>query len=197
VTSPSKPLLDLTVHLFRVPTKHDSIQDKACDHPRLRWVPAFVSSHHSRSMCDGIGDAATVSTVHFGANAGLAAAANTTAKSFPDTSVRVVRLFPRLIAVFVVHFTGTKYMILIHSIARDYDRPWSLGVPALGILVLHGRAWLLPWRHICAPLPCSRYSHTDPHRAVHHLTYSSSPAKFGNEARCYNRGAQPCPGCRR
>ncbi|KAF8844771.1 hypothetical protein BDN67DRAFT_678214 [Paxillus ammoniavirescens] len=71
----------------------------------------------------------------------------------------------RLIAVFAIHLTGTKYMMPID------DTSAFLLVLSLGTAI---------------PMP---------HRSVHHLACSSSPAKSGNETRYHNRGVRSYPDC--
>ncbi|KIJ07937.1 hypothetical protein PAXINDRAFT_102748 [Paxillus involutus ATCC 200175] len=77
--------------------------------PRIPLIGAFtlplVGYSGINMYDDGIGDAATVSTVHFAVlglcgfmtglagNSGLAVAANTIAKSFPDTSTHTPRAY--------------------------------------------------------------------------------------------------------
>ncbi|KIJ14135.1 hypothetical protein PAXINDRAFT_169940, partial [Paxillus involutus ATCC 200175] len=79
-----------------------------------------------------------------------AAAADTMAKIFPDTSVRVVRLFARLIAVFMIHFTGTKYMMPMRSMPSLFSR--ASGSRHSGSRWLHTTSSLATRVHSCPSL---------------------------------------------
>jgi len=99
----------------------------------------FCSPAHSWCIvCGGQHTYKTTFTMPCERHIGSAVVADTTAKILPDTSVRVVRLFARLIAVFVIHFTGTKYRMPMRSMPASFSRASGFGLSAFWFsMVVH------------------------------------------------------------